>query len=103
MSVTITLQNVKDILRESTVILCENLRPEDSLLLALVTAKAITHDHKTTIKNEVTNTAKTEKLIDILRGSPVTSYVSFMKSLQKAKRKGGSLHAGVGHSEEVLW
>ena len=85
MSDKITFQNVKDILAESTVILCNNLRPEDGLLLALIAAKAITHDHKTMIKSEVTNTAKTEKLIEILTGSPVASYVSFMTSLQKER------------------
>ena len=82
MSETITLQNVKDILTKSTLILCDNLRPEDGLLLKLVTANAIQHDHKTEIKHELTNTEKTEKLIEILRGSPVTSYKAFMTSLQ---------------------
>ena len=83
---TITLQNVKDILTESTLTLCNNLRPADELLLALATAKAITQDHKTIIKNEITNTAKTEKLIEILMRSTVRSYQVFMSSLQKERK-----------------
>ena len=85
MAENITLQNVKDILTESTLILCKNLRPEEGLLPALVVARAITHDHETMIKNKVTNIEKTETLIDILRGSPVTSYVTFVTCLQKER------------------
>ena len=79
---SITLRNVKDILTESTVILCENLRPEDGLLRTLKTTKAISADHDTIIKNETTDTKKVEKLIEILMRSPVSSYEAFMSSLQ---------------------
>ena len=81
----LTLQNVKDILTESTIILCDNLRPEDGLLRSLKTAKAISADHDTIIKNEITDSKKVEKLIEILMRSPVSSYEAFMSSLQKER------------------
>ena len=81
----VTLQSVKDILTEATTILCDNLRPEDGLLRALKTAKAISADHDTIIKKETTDTSKVEKLIEILMRSPVSSYEAFMSSLEKER------------------
>ena len=66
-------------------ILCNNLRPEDGLLIDLIVARAIKHDHVTEIKTCDTDTAKTKKLIEILMRSPVSSYVAFMSCLQKER------------------
>ena len=87
---------VKEILRESTKILCDNLRPYD-LLLSMVTKGAIKHDDLTRINNQATDTERTEKLLDILRKSPVSSYTAFISALREER---GDLYAKVKAIEE---
>ena len=87
---------VKEILRESTKILCDNLSPYD-LLLSMVVKGAIKPDDVTRIKNQATDTERVEKLIEVLRRSPVSSYTAFMSVLQGERR---DLYAKVKEIEE---
>ena len=73
---------VKKILTDSTLILCKNLQPYD-LLLELKAKKALTDDDFVRIDKKDTNTEKVDKLIDILKRSPVSSYDVFMSFLQE--------------------
>ena len=80
----ISLECVKKTLTESTMILCENLRPDD-LLRDLKSKSAVKPDDVTRIKKEDTDTEKVDMLIEILIRSPVSSYVAFMGVLQKER------------------
>ena len=78
----LTLDIVKKILTESTLILCKNLQSYD-LLLELKGKEALTEDDCTRIDKKDTNTEKIDKLLEILKRSPVSSYEALMSFLQE--------------------
>ena len=75
---------MQKILTESTKILCDNLNPYD-LLLDMVSKGAIKPDDVARIKKQDIDTEKVEKLIEILRKSPVSSYTAFMNVLREER------------------
>ena len=89
---------VKKILTDSTLTLCKNLQPYD-LLLELKGKKVLTDDDFTRINKKDTNTEKVDKLIDILKRSPVSSYIAFMGFLQENRK---DLYAQVKAIEDKL-
>ena len=96
----ITLDKVKKILTDSTLILCKNLQPYD-LLLELKTKNELTDDNFTRISKEDTDTEKVDKLIDILKRSSVSAYDAWMSYLQENRNDGpNDLYAQVKAIED---
>ena len=116
------LEAVKLILIESTVFLCENLYT-DQVLRHLMARRAITNNDSTHIKAKITEPDRVEKLLDILRKKPVSSYETFMEilrqqrpDLHKAVKKIERKHYGetgktlnlvnldsLAHLQEIFW
>ena len=76
------LTKVKNILREATNTLCENLQPND-VLRQLKTKGAIKQDDVEKIKKQDTTTEMVEKLLEILTRKPVSAYETFMEALKE--------------------
>ena len=79
----ISLDCVKNVLMESTAILCENLNPKD-ILMRMKSMNALTHDEVTKVNHQVPY-AEVNKLLEILMRKPASSYEAFMSILQEER------------------
>ena len=81
------LNSMRQVYQESTTLLCANLEPE-SVIRPLFTGGELTLDNVQTIRHQVTNSGKVEKLLEILSCKPVTHYVYFMVALRAVGERG---------------
>ena len=85
------LQTMRQILRQSTKLLCESLKPAD-VLRNLKAEEVLTPDEARKIRAKATDADRVELLLEILERKPITSYVTFMEVL---KTERGDLHRKV--------